>query len=112
LDDSFMYLGVLKKLSLPESNQFFEEKFFILLKLFERVWENEGYPEKEQVFSMAGEDYSTLNRLIHSGDALQPIYEGLKNVYANVERFKTSGMSLGESINTLKTLFRNRKQGA
>jgi hypothetical protein len=110
LDDSFMYLGVLKKLSLPESNRFFEEKFFFLLKLFEKVWDNEAYPEKDQVFSIAGEDYSTLNQLIHSGDATQPIYDGLKNVYSNVEQFRDSGLSLPESIHTLKTLFKNRKQ--
>jgi hypothetical protein len=112
LDDSFMYLGVLKKLSLPESNRFFEEKFFFLLKLFEKVWDHETYPEKDQVFSMAGEDYSTLNQLIHSGDAIQPIYDGLKAVFSNVEQFRDSGLSLPESISTLKTLFKNRKQDA
>lgn len=110
LDDSFMYLGVLKKMSLPESNRFFEEKFSILLKLFEMVWENKTYPEKELVFAMAGEDYSILNKLIHAGDATQPIYDGLKSVYGNVEQFKDSGMSIGDSMDALKTLFANRKQ--
>ena len=109
LDDSFIYLGVLKKLSLPEATRFFEEKFFSLLKLFEKVWDNETYPEKEQVFSIAGEDFSVLNQLIHSGDAIAPIYEGLKTVYVNVERLRDSGMNRVDSMSTLTSLFQNRK---
>ena len=109
LDDSFMYLGVLKKLPLPDATRFFENRFPDILLLFEKVWKNETYPEKEVVFSIAGEDFSELNKLIHSGDAIQPIYEGLKTVYENVEEFKNSGMSQPDSLETLKDIFASRK---
>lgn len=109
LDDSFMYLGVLKKLPLPEATRFFEEKFISILKLFEKVWENQSYPEKEVVFSLSGEDFSQLKKLIHSGDAVEPIYDGLKTVYENVEQFRDSGMSQPDAMESLKEIFQNRK---
>ena len=109
LDDSFMYLGVLKKLPLPEATKFFEEKFLRILKLFEKVWKSQAYPEKDTVFSSAGEDFSKLNKLIHSGDAVEPIYEGLKTVYENVEQFRDSGMSQPDAIKMLKEIYQNRK---
>ena len=109
LDDSFMYLGVLKKLPLPEATRFFEEKFGMILQLFEKVWENQAYPEKDIVFSLAGEDFSKLKKLIHSGDAVEPIYEGLKTVYENVEQFRDFGLKQPDAMEALKEIFKTRK---
>ena len=109
LDDSFMYLGVLKKLALPDAMAFFEKKFDVILKFLDRIWDNEPYPDKEQLFCAIGEDYQKLTTLIHSGDAIQPIYDQLKNVYNNTEKFKDLGIGLQQAMEILRELFNNRK---
>ena len=109
LEESFMYLGVLKKLALPDARRFFESKFDDILKLFHQIWENQVYPEKDQLFYSIGEDYQKLNRLIHSGDAINPIYDNLKTVYQNVEHLRDAGFSLQECMGLLRKLFNATK---
>ena len=109
LDESFMYLGVLKKMALPDAMRFFEKKFDSLLKFFERIWDNKAYPDMEKIFGAIDEDYQKLKNLIHSGDAIQPIYDNLKKVYENVEEFRDAGMERQQAMGTLQDLFDNRK---
>ena len=45
------------------------------------------------------------NKLIHSGDAINPIYDNLKIVYHNVEQLRDAGISLQESMVSLRELF-------
>ncbi len=109
LDDSFMYLGVLKKQPLPDAMVFFETKIQHVYALLEGVWENRAFPGKKQLFSEIGEDYIKLTRLIHSGDAINPIYENLKNVYENVEALRDSGIGRWNAISLVKHIFTHRK---
>ena len=62
LEESFMYLGVLKKLALPEARGFFESKFDGILSLFHQIWENQAFPEKDHLFNAIGEDYEKLKQ--------------------------------------------------
>jgi hypothetical protein len=104
LDENFMYLGVLKKLALPDAMKFFKTRLPLILLLLEKVWENKAYPEKEALFSQIGEDYPSLSRLIHSGDAVAPIYEHSKNLYTCVEQLKEAGIKRQDAMALLKTL--------
>lgn len=104
LDESFMYLGVLKKLALPDAMKLLKTRVPLILILLEKIWENRKYPEKETLFSDIGEDYPSLSRLIHSGDAVQPIYEHLKTLYACVEEIKETGVGQQDAMLFLKSL--------
>jgi hypothetical protein len=104
LDESFMYLGVLKKLALPDAMNFLKTRVPLILILLEKIWENKKYPEKEALFPEIGEDYPSLSRLIHSGDAVQPIYEHLKRLYACVEEIKETGVQRQDAMLFLKSL--------
>lgn len=109
LDESFMYLGVLKKMSLPDARELLENKKNVVLKLFEKIWEHQTYPAEERIFMDVGEDYPKLKKLIHSGDAIKPIYDGLKTIYHSVEQFRDKGRSRSDTMATLEGLFNNRK---
>jgi hypothetical protein len=109
LKDSFMYLGVLKKMPLPEAAVFFNNKFDKILLYFEQVWEHKDYPEKEEVFFQIGEDYEKLTKLIHSGDAIKPIYENLKLMYQNMVELRNAGIDRCEAVRSIKQLFESWK---
>jgi hypothetical protein len=109
LDESFMYLGVLKKLSLPEAMGFFAKKMQHIHVLFGDIWTNQGFPEKETLFSKIDEDYVKMTRLIHSGDAINPIYNNLKSIYENIETLRSAGMDHNHALSLIDRLFTNRK---
>jgi len=105
LDESFMYLGILKNLPLPDSSQLFEEKFEVIIELSEDVWESRKYPARKELFVKLGENYENIENLIHANDALDPIYEGVKHVYEDLEQLRDSGVSFEEGKEKIKSVF-------
>jgi len=111
LDESFMYLGILKNLPLPDSSKLFEEKFEEIIELSKDVWKNRKYPARKELFVKFGEDYENIENLIHANDALDPIYEGLKQVYEDLEQLRDSGVSFEERKEKIKSIFSCYKAG-
>lgn len=105
LGESFMYLGILKKLTLPDAMKVFEEKFELILKLSEDIWKSRVYPDRERLFVEIGEDYENLKKLTHANEALDPIYDGLKQVYEDLEQLRDSGLGLEEGKEKIKSIF-------
>lgn len=109
LDENFMYLGVLKNMSLPEATQLFEGKSEEILKLSKLVWEKEKYPEYNKVFELLGEDYEKITKMLHASDALDPIYENLRIVHENLEEMRDKKIALEKGKEKVTELIKKRK---
>ena len=108
IEESFTYLGVLKNTPLMEAMQAFEKKIGSIIGLSDKIWRQEDFPERDKLFADLGEDYQNILNLIHANDALNPIYDGLKQIYDDMAQFRDMGLSLEEAKEKLKEIHQNR----
>jgi len=109
VEESYMYLGVLKNTPLMEAMQAFDAAFQNVLALFAELWEKKDYPPRDRLFVALGEDYDKIKNLIHGNDALDPIYDGLQQVYEYLLQMQERGMPWEEGKQKLIGINENRK---
>ena len=110
IEESFLYLGVLKKTPLMEAMSLYDDKFEMILALSNKVWgEKAPYPEREDLFAAVGETYEQIASLLHANDALNPIYDGIKNIYGYFESLRDAGMGREEAVARVAEINNNRK---
>ena len=112
VEESFMYLGVLKNTPLMEAMQAFENAFQRVIDLYAELWGkngNEAYPSRDRLFIALGEDYDKIKNLIHGNEALDPIYEGLRQVHECLLKMREDGMSWEEGKERLIGIKEGRK---
>ncbi len=88
IEESFTYLGVLKDLPLMDAMQAFEKASTKVIELSERIWEEQEFPDRRELFTELGEDYDKIEKLLHANDALDPIYNGLKQILRYLEQLR------------------------
>jgi hypothetical protein len=110
IEESLTYLGVLKNLPLMEATQVFESKLdkIIEIGLSAMTGDNREFPAREELFSRLDEDLAEIENLLHANEALDPIYDGMKLIFKEMEQLHDSGMSLEEGRKKLRQLFENR----
>lgn len=109
IEENYTYLGVLKSSPLMEAMMAFENAFARMVDLLEITWQKQEMLPREQLFVELGEDYSTVKNLNHADDALEPIYDGIRQVYEYMAQFRDSGMSLEEGREKLIAINESRK---
>ncbi len=108
LEDSFMYLGVLKKMALPMAMMLLETKYDNTLKIFEKAWNGQSFPSHEELFAALDEDYDELAKMTNANDVIHPISDQLKVAFDNLGLLRDSGMSWEEGTEKISELFQNR----
>ena len=93
LEESFTYMEVLKDTPLMEATQAFRNKAGKLVSMSGRIWKDAPFPEREALFRELGEDYGKLLKMLHSDDALKPIFDSLKKIYDDLVRLRDMGLS-------------------
>ncbi|MBN1277029.1 MAG: hypothetical protein JXA35_06020 [Deltaproteobacteria bacterium] len=96
LDESFMYLGILKNMPLPEAMQLFKEKSDRISDISRLSWNRQEYPDHQKLFEMLGEDYQEIKKILHAGDAIDPIYDKLKTVHEYLVKLRDKSMGYEE----------------
>ena len=93
LDESFTYMEVLRNKPLMEATQAFRLRAEKLVSMSGRVWKDAPFPDRESLFRELGEDYEKLLKMLHSDDALKPIYNSLKKIYDDLVQLRDMGLS-------------------
>jgi len=96
LDESFMYLGILKNMPLPEAMQLFKEKSDRISDISRLSWNRQEYPDHQKLFEMLGEDYQEIKKILHAGDAIDPIYDKLKTVHEYLVKLRDKSIGYEE----------------
>jgi len=96
LDESFMYLGILKNMPLPEAMELFKEKSDRISDISRLSWNKQEYPDHQKLFEMLGEDYHEIKKILHAGDAIDPIYDKLKTVHEYLTKLRDKSMGYEE----------------
>jgi len=112
VEESFMYLGVLKNTPLMEAMQAFDNAFQRVVDLYADLWGKNGkeeYPSRDRLFIALGEDYDKIKGLIHGNEALDPIYSGLRHVHDYLLKLRDEGMSWEEGKERLIGINESRK---
>ncbi len=104
IEESYTYLGILKDLPLMDAMQAFEKASAKIIKLSERIWKEQEFPDRRGLFTELGEDYDEIEKLLHANDALDPIYNGLKQIFRYLEQLRDDGVSLAEAQDRLGTI--------
>ncbi|HQO77500.1 MAG TPA: hypothetical protein PLG17_03220 [Thermodesulfobacteriota bacterium] len=110
VEESYTYLGVLKNVPLLEAMEAFNNAFMKIIDLYARVWSTEEYPACDKMFVALGEDYDLIKDLIHGNEALQPIYDGLKQVHYYLQQMRDAGMSWEEGKQKLLIINESRRE--
>ncbi len=108
LEDSFMYLGVLKKMALPMAMMLLETKYDNTLKIFENAWNGQAFPPHGELFAALDEDYEDLARMANADDVIHPISNHMKEVFDNLGSLRDAGLSWEEGKEKITDLFQNR----
>ncbi|MCP4755676.1 MAG: hypothetical protein GY866_32840, partial [Proteobacteria bacterium] len=108
LEDSFMYLGVLKKMALPMAMMLLESNYDNSLKIFKIAWNGQSFPPHEELFSTLNEDYGELTKMANADDVIHPISDQMKVVFENLEQLRDAGMSWEEGKEKILECFQNR----
>lgn len=109
IEENYTYLGVLKSSPLMEAMLAFENAFARIVELLETIWQKQEMLPREQLFVELGEDYSNIKSINHADDALEPIYDGIRQVYQYMAQLRDSGMSLEEGREKLISINEGRK---
>lgn len=108
IEESYFYLQILKNRPLMEAKESFGTAFKNILDLCEKIWtDHKDHPSREQLFIEIGEDYNAIKDLLHANDALNPIHDGLQEVFAYMRRFRDAGISAEEARERLQTIKMN-----
>ena len=110
VEESYTYLGVLKNAPLLEAMEAFNNAFMKIIDLYARLWSTEEYLACDKMFVALGEDYDLIKDLIHGNEALQPIYDGLKQVHYYLQQMRDAGMSWEEGKQKLLIINENRRE--
>lgn len=109
LDESFMYLGILKNMPLPEAMQLFKEKSDKISDISKLSWNKQEYPDHQKLFEMLGEDYQEIKKILHAGDAIDPIYDKLKTVHEYLAKLRDNSMGYEEVKQKIMELIKTWK---
>lgn len=109
IEENYTYLGVLKSSPLMEAMMAFENAFVRIVDLLEITWQKQEMLPREKLFVELGEDYPTVKNLNHADDALEPIYDGIRQIYEYMAQFRDAGMSLEEGREKLIAINESRK---
>lgn len=109
IKESFTYLGVLKDMPLTDAMQAVENVSHKIIKLSERTWKKQKFPDRKGLFTELGEDYDKIETLLYSNEALSPIYSGFKQIYRYLEQMRDAGVSLAEAKERLKAIIESKK---
>ncbi len=105
LDESFMYLGVLKKIPLPDAMKLFVERFDAVVSVLASTWESGFFPEDGALFASLGEDHEQIKTLVHAEDAIGPIRASIRKIHDTISPLRENGAGWPKAEALLRDAF-------